>query len=109
MAKKAFVLLVSDTGHIKRLPLAEFPVQGRGGQGVQTWKPSKAAGKPVGMALASSEAGDADVFSPRGRRLRVALKDIPAATRAGKPVGLREVTGSAELFDPEPVAGVAAS
>ena len=109
MAKKAFVLLVSDTGHIKRLPLAEFPVQGRGGQGVQTWKPSKAAGKPVGLALASSEAGDADVFSPRGRRLRVALKDIPAATRAGKPVGLREVTGSAELFDPEPVAGVAAS
>ena len=109
LAKKASVLLVSDSGHVKRLPLAEFPVQGRGSQGVQTWKLAKATGFLVGLALASGENGDADFFSPRGRRLRVAIKDIPAATRAGKPVALRDVIKSQELFEPEPVAGVAAA
>ena len=32
------LFLVTDTGKAKRIPLPEFPLQGRYGQGVQTWK-----------------------------------------------------------------------
>lgn len=106
-AKKGLVLLAANNGQIKRMPLSEFPVEGRGGKGVQTWKLTKTSGNLVGFAFAASEASDADIYSPRGRRLRVAIKDIPATTRAGKPAALKDVIKSKEIFDPDPVAGIA--
>ncbi len=104
--KKGFALLVTDKGHIKRISLDEFPVQGRGGQGVQTWKITKTSGAISGVAIAPAETGDADIFSARGRRLRVGVKDIPVVTRAAKGVSLTDVIKSSELFGSEPVAGI---
>lgn len=109
-AAKGYIVLVSETGQVKRIPLKEFPVQGRGGQGVQTWKLTKTSGLVRGIALLSSTAGDVDVYSERGKRLRVAAKDIPAGTRAGKAAELTTIIKSKEksLFGGEPVAGVVA-
>ncbi len=105
-AAKGFAVLVTDTGLVKRIPLKEFPVQGRGGQGVQTWKITKATGRVVGAAALASEKGDVDFFSERGKRLRLALKDIPAATRAGKHTDLAALIKSKDVFGTEAVAGV---
>ena len=105
-AAKGFAVLVTDTGLVKRIPLKEFPVQGRGGQGVQTWKVTKATGRVVGAAALASEKGDVDFFSERGKRLRLALKDIPAATRAGKHTDLAALIKSKDVFGTEAVAGV---
>lgn len=101
-----FVILVSDLGMIKRMDVSEFPVQGRGGQGVQTWKLTAASGKIVGIAIAANEKKDVDVYTTRNRRLRLALKDVPLATRAGKAVDLKEIIKSSDLFGNEPIAGI---
>jgi DNA gyrase subunit A len=104
--KKGFALLVTDKGNIKRIALDEFPVQGRGGQGVQTWKLTKTSGLISGFAVSLAETGDADVFTARGRRLRLAIKEIPLVTRAAKGILLTDVIKSSELFGTEPVSGI---
>jgi DNA gyrase subunit A len=105
-AQKGFVLLVTDKGQVKRIAMEEFPVQGRGGQGVQIWKTGKATGTLTGIAVIPAENGDVDLYSPNGRRMRITVKDIPVATRAtAKGVDLASITKT-KLFDAEPVAGV---
>ncbi len=97
-------------GHVKRIPINEFPVQGRGGQGVQLWKITQATGLICGFALAGAGASaDVDFYSVRGKRLRMAVKDLPEVTRAGKGVDLRTILKTADLFGNEGVGGVAAS
>jgi DNA gyrase subunit A len=103
-----FALLLTERGLVKRVALDEFPVQGRGGQGVQTWKISKATGQVVGLAAVSA-AGDADIYTERGKRLRMAVKDIPVSTRAGKPADLAAIVKIKDLFTGEAAAGVASA
>jgi DNA gyrase subunit A len=105
---KGFVLLVTEQGQIKRISLDEFPVQGRGVQGVQTWKLTKANGLITGMAVADASA-DADLYSARGRRLRLAVKDIPLVTRATKGAEVKAIIKAADVFGTETVAGVVAA
>lgn len=107
-AAKGFAVLVTELGQIKRITLEEFPVQGRGGQGVQVWKLTKTTGLVSGFTTTPSAAGDLDIFSSRGKRLRVAVKDIPAVTRAAKGVDLAAIIKSKDLFGGEPIAGVVA-
>ena len=103
---KGYVLIVTELGQIKRITLAEFPVQGRGGQGVQVWKVTKATGLISGVTVIPSVKDDVDVFTNRSRRLRLAAKDIPSATRAGKGTPITDIIKSKELFGAEPVTGV---
>ena len=104
--KKGFAVLVTDKGHVKRIPLDEFPVQGRGGQGVQTWKATKATGLISGFTILPTESGDVDVYSARGRRLRLSVKDLPVVTRAAKGVALTTIIKAPEIFGEDPIAGV---
>ena len=106
---KGFALLVTEKGLVKRIALAEFPVQGRGGQGVQTWKVTPVTGKITGFAVTVSAVGDVDVYSTKGRRLRMGIKDIPTGTRASKGADLKDLIKSSELFGSETVAGVIAN
>jgi len=80
---KAYVVIVSENGWLKRVPLSEFSVQGRGGGGVQTLKITKATGKVAGAAV-SSEKGSVNVMSVRGRRCHMATKDIPVSKRPNR-------------------------
>ncbi len=66
--KKASLVVVTTNGHIKRIPIDEFPVQGRGGQGVQLWKVNKATGLVSGAALVNATVSDVDIYSLRGKR-----------------------------------------
>ncbi len=104
-ARSGAAVVVTARGHIKRLKLDEFPVQGRGGQGMQVWKVSPASGYVSGFTVADLK-GDVDLFSPRMRRLRVAVKDIPEATRAAKGAAPSAWIKLDSIFGDEPVAGV---
>jgi DNA gyrase subunit A len=103
---KEFALVVTDKGHIKRISLEEFPVQGRGGQGVQVWKLNESSGVVIGLTIAAA-AADVDIYSQKGRRLRLAVKDINQVTRATKGIDLGARYGDGSLFNGDPTVGVA--
>ncbi|MCK6630281.1 MAG: DNA topoisomerase 4 subunit A [Anaerolineae bacterium] len=79
--EKAQVIVVSQTGFVKRVPLADFPLQGRGGQGVQSLEIVKVTGKVAAATIASGQAKAGDVLSAKGLRHRLALDSIPLADR----------------------------
>jgi DNA gyrase subunit A len=88
------VVVVSENGWLKRVPLSEFSVQGRGGGGVQTLKTTKATGKVAGAAV-SSEKGSVNVMSARGRRCHMPTKDIPVSNRPNRGEQLVDFDGEA--------------
>jgi len=104
--KKGFAVVVTGQGFVKRIPLSEFPVQGRGGQGVQVWKITQATGRVSGFAISAGETGDVDIYSERSKRLRLSTKDLPRVTRAARGVDLRALIKAGDLFGDDPVAGV---
>lgn len=98
-------ILVTDKGLVKRISLVEFPMQGRGGQGVQVWKVNPTTGWVTGFTIAPL-GGEVDIYSPRGRRLRLDVKDVPQATRASKGMALSTLIQVESVFGDEPIAGV---
>jgi DNA gyrase subunit A len=78
---KMGVVVVSQTGFAKRVPLDEFPVQGRGGQGVLLLNQTKATGPVVAAALGPIK-GAADLIAPDGKRQR--LGDLPLENRPNR-------------------------
>ncbi len=104
--KKGFAIAVTEQGYVKRIPLSEFPVQGRGGQGVQLWKVTGATGLVSGFTVTDGESGDVDIYSARSKRLRLAVKDLPVVTRAARGVELKVLLKGTDLFGDDPVAGV---
>lgn len=79
--EQAQAIIVSQTGFVKRVPLNEFPVQGRGGQGVQSLEITKTTGKVAAATVATGQAKTGDVLSAKGLRHRLALESIPSADR----------------------------
>jgi len=77
--KRWQVAIISTAGYGHRVPLAEFPVQGRGAQGVRSLKASKSGGKVGGVV--AGQGGSIDVYLSDGRRQRLEWKDIPAGAR----------------------------
>jgi len=81
------VAIVTSAGYGKRVPLAEFPVQGRNGQGVVA---AKLAGKAVEVHTAGLIAeGELLVCVTAGGKFKVLPRaEVPAASRAtqGKPL-----------------------
>jgi DNA gyrase subunit A len=76
---------------VKQVPLGEFPVQGRGGQGVLLLNQTKATGPVVAAAVGAMD-GMVDLIGADGKRQR--LGEIPVENRANRGerlVGLDEV------------------
>ena len=85
------VVVVSKKGYLKRVPLKEFSVQGRGGQGVVLLNQTKATG-PVVTATVGPMDGSLDLLSKDGKRQRLA--EVPVTnrpTRGDKLVELEEI------------------
>jgi DNA gyrase subunit A len=90
-AAKLGVIVVSKTGFVKQVPLGEFPVQGRGGQGVLLLNQTRATGPVVAAAVGAMD-GMVDLIGADGKRQR--LGEIPVENRANRGerlVGLDEV------------------
>jgi DNA gyrase subunit A len=83
---KCQVLVLSEKGYIKRLPLQKFTLQGRGGKGMQSLRITGSTG-PVVAAEAgrvstrrtSFASSTVDVLAEDGKRQRIAVKSIPQA------------------------------
>jgi DNA gyrase subunit A len=78
-----WVIVVSELGWLKRVRLDEFPVQGRGGGGVQLLRLTPMTGA-VAAATVAAEKGSVNVLSARGKRHHVSVADIPKASRANR-------------------------
>jgi len=104
-AKKGgqYVVILADTGWIKKVKLEDFPVQGRAGQGVLSLKPSKYVNRVVGAVIADA-GSKIEVLSKSGQRLRLTLAEIAEDSRPGRGEELSKKY--AGLFGGEPVAGL---
>ena len=76
------VILVTGNGKAKRVPLKEFPVQGRNGQGVQGWK--LASGTRLIGIDAGAETGQGVAHLPSGKSVMFAFEGVPQRNRAGQ-------------------------
>ncbi len=92
---KMGVVVVSRTGYIKKVPLDEFPVQGRGGQGVVLLNQTRATG-PVIAAGAGRLAASVDLLGVDGRRQR--LTNVPEENRPNRGKKLAKLKDVAEVI-----------
>jgi DNA gyrase subunit A len=77
---KQDILLVSETGHAKRVPFRQYGLQGRYGIGTATWK---SAGKPTILdACAGGEADRLILVTKEGPVRTVAFTDVPRKPKA---------------------------
>jgi DNA gyrase subunit A len=93
-AQELGVVVVSKTGFVKRVPLDEFSVQGRGGQGVQLLNQTKATGAVVAVTIGPMD-GSVDLLSADGKRQR--LDEVPVTNRANRGDKLVELEDVAEV------------
>jgi DNA gyrase subunit A len=96
-AAKTGVIVVSKTGYLKRVPIDEFPVQGRGGQGVLLLNQTQATG-PITAATVGPMTGAVDLIAADGKRQRVT--DVPEEKRANRGKKLVKVSNVAEVWVP---------
>ena len=87
------VVVISKKGYLKRVPLKEFSVQGRGGQGVVLLNQTKATG-PVVTATVGLMDGSLDLLSKDGKRQRLA--EVPVTKRPNRGDKLVELEEIAE-------------
>ena len=81
----AELLAVSERGFGKRTLLSEYPVQGRGGQGVITLKVVKKTGKLVGLNCVLGEE-ELLVLSERGVLIRTKVEQVSSYGRSSQGV-----------------------
>ena len=83
--KGCMAFIVSAEGFVKRVPLEEFPVKGRGTLGVLGLNQTKATGPiaaaGVGKATRSTVV---DVLASDGKRQRMSLRSIPIENRPNR-------------------------
>lgn len=76
-----WIVLATDAGIMKRMPMSEFRPQKRGGGGLQTYRVSD---DPVAAVAGAPIDGDVIVLTDRGRVTRFPTYDLPLANRAGR-------------------------
>jgi DNA gyrase subunit A len=81
----AELLAVSERGYGKRTPLPEYPVQGRGGQGVITLKVVAKTGKLIGLSCVLGEE-ELFVLSERGVLIRTQVGQVSSYGRSSQGV-----------------------
>jgi DNA gyrase subunit A len=102
-------VILTANGHLKRLPLSDFPIQGRGGQGVLCWRPTPESGLVTGMAVGVIN-NSINIYSEKRKRLRLAMKNITKSNRSAKGVDLISLYGmNCELFPSDLIAGISIS
>ncbi|MFL6617804.1 MAG: DNA gyrase C-terminal beta-propeller domain-containing protein, partial [Povalibacter sp.] len=73
--KEGTVLTASENGYGKRTPIEDFPVHGRGGQGVIALQISERNGRMVGALLVRPD-DEVMLISSSGTLVRTPVKDI---------------------------------
>jgi DNA gyrase subunit A len=87
---EGFVLTATEKGYGKRTPVGEFPVQGRGGQGVIAIQTSERNGRTVGATLVSDD-DEVMLIASNGTLVRTPVGDISVVGRNTQGVRLIRV------------------
>ena len=96
IVRKGLILTATENGYGKRTEIADFPIQGRGGQGVIAIQTSDRNGRTVGAA----QVGDDDeimLISSNGTLVRTAVADISVQGRNTQGVRLIRVESEQRL------------
>ena len=99
---KALMLIATENGYGKRTPLDEFPVQGRGGQGVIAIQTSDRNGRVIG-ALQVSENDEIMLISSNGTLVRTPTAEISVMGRNTQGVRLIRLDAGDKLVGLERV------
>jgi DNA gyrase subunit A len=79
------VFILSEKGYLKRVPIDEFAVKGRGSMGVLSLNVTQATGPVVAAAVGKpARSTTADVLAVDGRRQRMSLRGIPIEKRPNR-------------------------
>ena len=97
------LLTASERGYGKRTAIDEFPVKGRGGQGVIAMRTSSRNGDLVG-ATQVFEGDEIMLISDQGTLVRTHARDISVVSRNTQGVRLIRLTGDAKLVGVERIA-----
>ncbi|MBC54461.1 MAG: DNA gyrase subunit A [Gammaproteobacteria bacterium] len=97
------VLTVSENGYGKRTDVAEFPVYGRGGQGVIGMQTSERNGELVG-AVQVADGGQIMLISNKGTLVRIRVDEVSVLSRNTQGVRLIKLKKDELLVGVEPVA-----
>ncbi|MEU8630931.1 DNA gyrase subunit A [Amycolatopsis sp. NPDC048633] len=82
-----FLLVATDGGYSKRTPIADYPVQGRGGKGVLTIQHDRKRGRLVGALIVDAE-DELYAITSSGGVIRTPAGDVRKAGRQTKGVRL---------------------
>ena len=80
VARQGGILTVSEQGYGKRTPIEQFPLRGRGGQGVIAQALSEKTGSLIG-AIEVEDGHDVMLISDSGRLIRVSAAEIKTLGR----------------------------
>lgn len=69
------ITVATEYGYGKRTPVTDFKIKGRNGKGVKYMNITEKSGRPVSLALSSSE-DDLMIITDKGMIIRTYLKDI---------------------------------
>jgi DNA gyrase subunit A len=94
--RDGLILTATENGYGKRTPVDDFPVQGRGGQGVIAIQTSDRNGKTVG-AIQVAEEDEIMLISSNGTLVRTGVEDISIMGRNTQGVRLIRVESSQRL------------
>lgn len=97
------VLTVSENGYGKRTDVAEFPVYGRGGQGVIGMQTSERNGALVGAVQVAND-GQIMLISNKGTLVRIRVDEVSVLSRNTQGVRLIKLKKDELLVGVEPVA-----
>ncbi len=90
------VLTVTEKGFGKRTPIEEYPLRGRGGQGVISIQTSERNGKVVGAALVQQD-DEVMLITSRGILVRIRVDEISVVGRNTQGVRLIRLDGNERL------------
>lgn len=77
------VVIISQTGDIKRIPKTNFKVQHKGGKGVKTLDDT------IMKAISTNTIDDLMIFSSTGKMYKLSVDKIPEGTNASKGTNIR--------------------
>jgi DNA gyrase subunit A len=112
------VIVASENGWVKRVPMKEWPVQGRAGKGVQSLRTTKAVGNVATATVVRADDNYVDFATAEGKRLRFKYDVLPVDNRPNRgqqiPTVLRkqdkkDKTGLAEIGALQRVSGLSAT
>jgi DNA gyrase subunit A len=96
------VLTVTECGYGKRTPVADYPLHGRGGQGVISIQTSERNGLVVGAALVSEE-NEIMLISNAGTLVRTRVAEISRMGRNTQGVRLIRLDDNENLCGVAPI------